>query len=58
MTERQYEEKENGGLFQGEASLDDVIPSLSESRQDEAQKEKTRIRHHTEAVPGNRRWIP
>ena len=58
MTERQYEEKENGGLFQGEASLDDVIPSLSESRQNEEWKEKTRIRHHTEVVLGNRRRIP
>ena len=58
MTERQYEEKENGGLFKGEASLDDVIPSLPESRQNEARNEKTRIRHHAEVVLGNRRWIP
>ena len=58
MTERQYEEKENGSLFQGEVSLDDIIPSLSESRQNEEWKEKTRIRHHTEVVLGNRRWIP
>ena len=58
MTGRQHEEKENGGLLQGEASLDDVIPSLSESRRDETQKEKTRLRHHTEVVLGNRRRIP
>ena len=58
MTELQYEEKENGDLFQGEASLDDVILSLSESRQNEARKEKTRVRHHIEVVLGSRRWIP